>query len=81
MAKQPIPVRLPDELEDDLRAFSEAHYDAPLNRIIGDALREFMERRLAAEPEMRKRFDKCRLGSKPETRLRVVNAEAGRLDG
>ena len=52
MAKQPIPIRLPDDLEDDLRAFSGAHYDAPLSRIVGDALRDFIDRRLEAEPEV-----------------------------
>ncbi len=78
MAKQPIPIRLPDELEDDLRAFSEAHYDAPLNRIVGDALREFISRRLKAEPEMRKRFEAFRC-AKPdaEPKLRVIGVRDG----
>lgn len=78
MAKQSIPVRLPEDLEADLRAFSAAHYDAPLNRIIGDALREFIDSRLADEPEMRRRFHAHRgdQSGAPERTLRVVNAES-----
>ncbi|MPZ39892.1 MAG: hypothetical protein GEU95_17900 [Rhizobiales bacterium] len=54
-------------LQDDLIDFCEAHRGAPIDRIIRDALRAFIDDRLAAEPELKKRFDEARrlrLGAK-----------------
>ena len=51
---------LPEALESDLRDFCEAHRGAPANRIIQDALRVFIDERLNAEPELKKRFEDAR---------------------
>jgi hypothetical protein len=47
-------------MEEELQDFCEAHRGAPANRIIQDALRVFIDERLKAEPELRKRFDEAR---------------------
>jgi hypothetical protein len=47
-------------MEEELQDFCEAHRGAPANRIIQDALRAFIDERLKAEPELRKRFDDAR---------------------
>ena len=76
MAKQAIPIRLPDELELDLRAFGKAHYDAPLSRIVSDAVRVFIDARLTAEPAMRERFEAFRYPPKEsEPVLRVLSSK------
>ena len=51
---------LPEDLFADLRDFCEAHYGAPQNRIVREAVREFIRAGLDAEPELRKRFDEAR---------------------
>jgi hypothetical protein len=51
---------LPEDLAADLRDFCEAHYDASQKRIVQSALRDFIQAALAAEPELRKRFDEAR---------------------
>jgi hypothetical protein len=56
---------LPEPLAGDLVDFCEAHYGAPEREVIRSALRAFIDSRLEAEPEMRKRYDaakKTRLG-------------------
>ena len=50
----------PEPLNSDLIDFCEAHRGAPGNRIIQDALRAFIDERLLAEPELKKRFDAAR---------------------
>ena len=50
----------PEPLNSDLLDFCEAHRGAPGNRIIQDALRDFIDARLKAEPELRKRFEEAR---------------------
>lgn len=40
--------------------FCEAHYGAPEVHIIREAVEFFVEDRLAAEPEMRKRYERAR---------------------
>ena len=77
MPKQAIPIRLPDDLELDLRVYSEVHHGAPLSRIVADALREFISGRLASEPAMRQRFEAFRRKRTPDTpNLRVVGGES-----
>lgn len=44
----------------NLADFCAAHYGAPEIGIIREALKEFIEARLAAEPEVRKRFESAR---------------------
>ncbi len=53
-------IDLGEALQASLDAFCEAHYGAPQVRIIREAVRDFIERRLAAEPEMGKRYDAIR---------------------
>ena len=50
-----------DPLWGDVLDFCEAHRCSPVNRIINDALRAFIDDRLKAEPELRKRFDEARV--------------------
>jgi hypothetical protein len=50
----------PEPLNSDFTDFCEAHRGAPGNRIVQDALRTFIDERLAAEPELRKRFEAAR---------------------
>lgn len=52
--------KLPEALFYDFQDFCEAHRGSPENRIIADALRAFIADRLAAEPELRKRFEEAR---------------------
>ncbi|WP_421938124.1 hypothetical protein [Pelagibius sp.] len=52
--------KLEEPLASDLVDFCEAHRGAPERRIIADALRAFIDERLAAEPELKKRFDEAR---------------------
>ena len=51
---------LPEPLNADFIDFCEAHRGSPGYRIIEDALRAFIDERLAAEPELKKRFDAAR---------------------
>lgn len=51
---------LGEPLDTDLADFCEAHYGAPEVRVIREALRLFIDGRLAAEPELRKRFEEAR---------------------
>jgi hypothetical protein len=51
---------LSEPLNSDLLDFREAHRGAPETRIVADALRAFIDDRLAAEPELKKRFDEAR---------------------
>ena len=48
------------QLKDDLADFCEAHRGSPENRIIHDAVRAFIDERLTAEPELKKRFEEAR---------------------
>ena len=61
-----------------MEAFCEAHYDAPRASVIREALRYFIETRLTAEPEMRKRYEAAvaqrRTGIRD--RLRVLDLQA-----
>jgi len=52
--------KLREPLASDLLDFCEAHRGAPEHRIIADALRAFIDDRLQAEPELRKRFEEAR---------------------
>lgn len=59
--------KLTEPLASDLLDFCEAHRGAPEHRIIADALRAFIDARIDAEPELKKRFEearKNRLGQK-----------------
>ena len=48
------------ELRASLGDFCEAHYGAPQSRIVREALKAFIEDRLSAEPEVRKRYEQAR---------------------
>jgi len=52
--------KLPESLFWELQDFSEAHRGSPDHRLIADALRAFIDDRLAAESELKKRFDEAR---------------------
>ncbi len=62
MSKKPTDARyqLGEPLAGDLQDFCAAHYNAPASDIIRTALREFIDARLAVEPEMRKRYEAAR---------------------
>lgn len=63
-----------EPLASDLVDFCEAHRGAPEKRVVADALRAFIDERLAAEPELRKRFEEARrkrVGVR-EDKLRLV---------
>jgi hypothetical protein len=65
---------LDEPLASDLVDFCEAHRGSPEKRIVADALRAFIDERLDAEPELRKRFEDARrkrLGIK-EDKIRLV---------
>jgi len=49
-----------EPLNSDFTDFCEASWGAPSSRIVQAALRQFSDARLAAEPELRKRFDEAR---------------------
>ena len=68
-AKGLAPIPLPSELALDLEVFCAANYNAEKGEIIRNALRFFIDVRLDAEPEMRKRFieKKALLNKKPGT--------------
>jgi hypothetical protein len=53
-------VDLGETLQASLDAFCEAHYGAPQVRVIREAVRQFIDTQLAAEPELRKRYDAVR---------------------
>ena len=67
--------KLPEPLANELHDFAEAHRGAPEQRIIADALRAFIDDRLGAESELKKRFEKARLDRIKEKNmaLRVVD--------
>ena len=52
-------VDLGDALYASLEAFREAHYGAPQVAIVRAALKAFIDDRLAAEPEVRRRYEKA----------------------
>lgn len=56
-AKSLAPTPLPSDLKIDLDAFCAAHYNAEKAEVMRRALRFFIDYRLAAEPEMRARFE------------------------
>jgi hypothetical protein len=67
-------LNLGEPLASDLIDFCEAHRGAPEIRIIRDALRAFIDDRLSAEPELRKRFEaarKKRLGA-TDDKIRIM---------
>ena len=52
--------KLREPLASEFLDFCEAHRGAPEHRIIADALRAFIDERLAAEPELKKRYEEAR---------------------
>lgn len=69
---------LEGELIDRVTDFREGYFGAPEYRIIAEALEHFMQDRLQAEPEVRRRYEearKARLRVK-EHRLRIVSNAA-----
>jgi hypothetical protein len=66
----------PDPLASDFLDFRGANYNAAEMEVIREALREHIDRRLDAEPELRKRFEAARrkrLGSNGDN-IRVLPA-------
>lgn len=53
--------RLGEPLASDLAAFCEASDGTLEIRVIRNAVRHYLDARLAAEPELRRRFDEARL--------------------
>ncbi len=47
-------------LASDLQDFCAAHYNCPAVEVIREAVRQFIDARLEAEPEMCRRFEKAR---------------------
>lgn len=52
-----MPLKLTPELAVDLHAFSEAHFGVAHTRLICEAVRQFINRELEADPVARQRFD------------------------
>ena len=71
-------MELDEPLRRSLEAFCEAHYDAPQVSVVRTALKAFIETRLAAEPEMRKRYEAAVAQGRTEVRdtLKVLNLRA-----
>jgi hypothetical protein len=71
-------VELDEPLRRSLEAFCKAHYDAPQVSVVREALKRFIETRLAAEPEMRRRYDAAVAQRRTEVRdtLKVLNLRA-----
>lgn len=65
-------LQLGEPLASDLADFCEAHYGAPEIRIIREALRQFIDTRLGAEPEVARRFEEAR-------RKRIGALESGNV--
>jgi hypothetical protein len=66
---------LDGELIDRVQDFREGYFGAPEYRIVAEALEHFMQDRLQAEPEVKRRYEearKARLRVK-ERRLRIVS--------
>jgi hypothetical protein len=53
-------LELPSDLAFDLVLFCEAHYGAPKNVVIREALRDFIQNALQNEPQLRERFEAVR---------------------
>ena len=69
-----IPLKLPPDVAVDLHAFCEVHFKAAQTTVICTALRQFLERELAADEVVRQRFElvKSKLLSQATKELRVV---------
>ena len=69
-------VNWPDDLAVDLAAFSEAHYGAPVSRIVREAVRQFIDAKLNAEPSLRQRFVAARavFGKKRSAKIRLLDS-------
>lgn len=52
-----ILIDLGEQLRISLEDFCEANYGAPATRIVREAVKAFIEERLAAEPETQKRYE------------------------
>ena len=48
------------DVQDDLRAFSRVHYDAPIAGLLAKAIREFIDRKVAADARTAKALGKAR---------------------
>ncbi len=68
-------LELKETLATDLAAFCGAHYGAPQARIVREAIQEFIERRLTAEPVLRQRFNAARaeLLKRPSEKIRLLD--------
>lgn len=87
-ARKQYPLKLEGDLSIELRAFSEAHYGAPQNKLIDTALRRFLQQELSQEsPEFLARFEaaKRRLQGRQvtpaATKLAVLRPRVGETEG
>jgi hypothetical protein len=65
--KRLVQLGLDEELVDRFTDFREGYFGAPEGRVLAEAIEMFMADRLAAEPEVRKRYEDARqkrLGAK-----------------
>ena len=66
--------KLREPLATEFLDFCEAHRGAPEHRVIADALRAFIDERLSAEPELRRRYEEAR-----DARLAVAGKNVTKL--
>ena len=72
-------IQLGNPLQNDLADFCEAHYGVPQINIVRRAVIAFIAERLAAEPEMKERYEaarKERLGQ-AESNIHIIKSDNG----
>lgn len=81
MAKKPTKgrIRLGNPIQDDLADFCEAHYGAPQINIIRRAVKAFIKDRLAAEPELKERYEAARKERRGQTEsnIHIIKSDNG----
>lgn len=55
--RKPHSVRLPEDVDRDLRAFRKAHHNASFNKLFVDAIQLLIKTELAEDPGLRQRFE------------------------
>jgi metal-responsive CopG/Arc/MetJ family transcriptional regulator len=60
MAGKQLLVEIPDDLRIDLDSFREANLGATKARVVREALRQYIDNRIAAEPDLRARYYEAR---------------------
>ena len=67
-----IPLKLDPELAVDLHAFSEAHFGVAHTRLICEAVRQFIDRELQADPVTLQRFQAAKTAIVESRRASIV---------